>query len=404
MRILSPLRDRQVALLFWGQLLSCIGDEVYSVALTWFAVSLIGQKAGYLSALQAASLFVCSLFAGIWADRWDQRKTLITADVIRGVAVLIPVLVSYFTPVPLGLLVAVALVEASLAGLFFPALRSMVPEIVEDRSLLNATNGLMEATTRLARVIGPGFVAILGRRVPLIHFFTIDALSFFSSAISVKKTGPVPCSRMDTSVTSWTHIKDGIFSGAKIIFDDPELRFATLSGVLSTPAWYLVLPLSMALLIHERMPDRYSALGLFIAAYGVGNVIGNIWAGSVEIKRPKLFLCWGRFVAGVGFVLVAFAPNFPLLLLTAAIAASGGPLTDLGFLLLVQNRHRGQQAARVFRFHLAYTQLLILIAFVISPWLFQRLGVALVICGCGLSIAISGALGLVSRRPAELTR
>lgn len=398
MRILKPLRDRRVALLFSGQILSCVGDEVYGVAIVWFAVSLIGEKAGYLAALQAGAVFTFSFFGGIWADRWDQQKTLIWTDTIRGIAVLVPVVLSHFMPISLGMLIPVVIIESSLTGLFSPAMSALVPELVEERSLLNATNALMVATTRLGRVIGPGFVALFGTWLPLIHLFTLDAITFFTSAFSIRKIGPIKQSIPERSKHPWQQIKEGIFSGVGHILSDPKIKFAALTGILSTPTWHLVMPLSMGLLIHERMPENYGAFGLFISAYGVGNVIGNIWAGSVEIKRPELVLFLGRFIAGIGFILMAFAPNLPLLLLTAGIAASGGPSADLGFIMLVQNRYRGIQAARVFRFHMAYTQFMILIAFALSPILFKTVGVAAVIGWCGVSIALSGALGFFAKR------
>lgn len=400
MRIFHPLRDRKIALLFVGQVLSYIGDEVYNVAVVWFAVSFIGEKAGYISALQAGSVLVFSLMGGIWADHWSHHKTLIWSDIARGVVVLIPVFLSPFFPLSLTILIPVVILESSFTGLFNPAIRALIPEIVKERSLLNATNGLMEGTIRLGRVIGPGVVAVLGKGIPLIHFFTINAITFFSSAISIGKIGhveqlPTPKS----SLTRWEQVKEGLLSGARLAFSHPPLKFTILTGILSTPTWYLVMPLSMALLVHEKMPNNYSALGLFISAYGVGNVIGNLWAGSVLLNRPNQFLSWGRVIAGVGFLAMAFTSSLPWMMFTGACAAFGGPVTDLGMLAIVQNKYRGKDAARVFRFHLAFFHSMILIAYALSPFLYQTFGVSRVIGGCGCLIALSGALGVFFPKP-----
>lgn len=372
-----------------------MGDEVYNVAVVWFAVSIIGEKAGFLSALQAGSILVFSLLGGIWADKWSHRKILIWTDVIRGLSVLIPVVLFPFVPISLAILVPVAIIESSLMGLFNPALRSLVPEIVEDPKLLNATNGLMEGTIRLGRVLGPGVVAVVGNWIPLIHFFTLDAFTFFASAFCIAKIGHVERS-VETYEHKgrWEQIREGLLSGARLVFRYPPLKFTFITGILSTPTWYLVMPLSMALLVHEKMPENYGALGMFIAAYGCGNVIGNIWAGSVELKRPDLFLSWGRAVAGIGFIAMAFADTLPWMMFTGAFAASGGPVTDLGMLAIVQRKYRGKDAARVFRFHLAYFYSMILVGYLLSPFLFRTLGVAKVIGWCGVLIGVSGVLGV----------
>jgi hypothetical protein len=310
--------------------------------------------------------------------------------------VLVPVLLFAFVPVSLALLIPVAIVEASFTGLFNPALRALIPEIVQERSLLNATNGLVEGSVRLGRVIGPGFVAALGSWVPLIHFFTFDSATFFISALAFGRIGHVPQPAPGMSGTGrWEEAKDSLVAGARSVYGYAPLKFAFLTGILSTPTWHLVMPLSMALLVHTRMPGNYGALGLFVAAYGTGNVIGNLWAGSVEMKRPDLFLSWGRLIAGMGFVSMSLVTSWPLILLSAGFAAMGGPTTDLGFLAIVQNRYRGIEAARILRFNVAYFYSMILVAFGLSPLLFHRLGVAPVIGGCGASIVLAGVLGLL---------
>ena len=90
MRMLKALRRRGIALLWGGQALSAVGDEIYRVALIWLAVGLIGERAGYLAAAQLLALFFLSLLGGHWADEWDHRRTMIAADLSRGLIVLLP--------------------------------------------------------------------------------------------------------------------------------------------------------------------------------------------------------------------------------------------------------------------------------------------------------------------------
>lgn len=64
-----------MALLWGGLSLSAIGDQLYTVALTWIAVSVLGANAGYLTALQAGIVLLAVLGIGRWADRWDSRSS-----------------------------------------------------------------------------------------------------------------------------------------------------------------------------------------------------------------------------------------------------------------------------------------------------------------------------------------
>ena len=212
MLVFKPLKRRAIALLWGGQVLSSIGDEIYGVAMVWLATGLVGVNAGYVTAMQAASVFVFSLIGGIWADHWDHRSTMIRSDIIRGFAVLIPPLFSYFAPPSLLVLTFVGVVISSLSAFFNPALRATVPELVESAELLQATNGLMETTYRFARVIGPGFIALLNAIVPIIHFFTIDAIPFFLSAFTISRlrsqfSAPVKRARTQLTLSA---IREGL--------------------------------------------------------------------------------------------------------------------------------------------------------------------------------------------------
>lgn len=395
MRFFQPLRDRRVALLFTGQALSCIGDEIYNVAVVWMAVTLVGESAGYLSAMQAAAVLVFSLFAGVWTDQREQRKVLIFADIVRGIVVLIPVALSYVTAMSMAILVPVAFVVASFSGIFHPAMRSIVPDIVTERKMLSATNALIESTVRFGRAIGPNVVAFLGTWLSPIHFFSINALTFFASAIALKRMGSVEAPKQKQ--VGWQTVKEGVLGGARMTFQYPPLRFIALTGILSTPTWYLILPLGLALLVHERMPDDYAALGLMIGSYGIGNVLGNIWVGSVEMKRPERFLMAGRLIAGLGFIVMALTPSLAGMLVMAGVAACGGPITDLANVMTVQNKYRGVQAARVFRFQLAFFNAQILVIYLLSPFLFRTFGVVNVILGSASLIALAGMMGFWQR-------
>ena len=43
MRLFRPLRRAEIALLWGGQTLSALGDQLYGVALSWIAVEEIGR-------------------------------------------------------------------------------------------------------------------------------------------------------------------------------------------------------------------------------------------------------------------------------------------------------------------------------------------------------------------------
>lgn len=228
-------------------------------------------------AVQAASILLFSLFGGIWADRWDHRKTMLIVDLVRGAAVLIIPLAATLGQLSLWVIVSVTIVASSLRAFFDPALRACLPRVAQTDELLNSTNALMETTSRFAKILGPGLVGILNQVIPVIHYFTIDAMSFFISAWSItklKKDLP-PESELHTH-QGWKGIKDGIVGGFHLSKSRPTIHFIILSDAIVNSAWMFIFPLAIGLLIHERTPDQISNLSLIVGAYGVGNLVANI--------------------------------------------------------------------------------------------------------------------------------
>src|SRR5271156_7007181 len=91
MRLLRPLRDAPIALLWVGLATSAVGDQLYAVVLTWIAVAVFGAAAGYLTALQAAVILLTALGSGRWADRRPHRSVMIGADLSRPTGLLVVV-------------------------------------------------------------------------------------------------------------------------------------------------------------------------------------------------------------------------------------------------------------------------------------------------------------------------
>jgi MFS family permease len=139
--MLKALRQPQLFRLWLGQAFSSVGDEIYRVGLTWFAVGLMGANTGYLTAAQTASLMLLSIIGGKWADHWNPIKTMLWVDLIRAFIVLIPVVLSFFMQVPLISLWMVALSLSGLSAFFDPANQATIPLLAKDHKTLQATNG-----------------------------------------------------------------------------------------------------------------------------------------------------------------------------------------------------------------------------------------------------------------------
>src|SRR6478609_3698148 len=125
----SPLLRRDFALIWTAGLVSDTGDWLLMIALPLFALSATG------SALGASTVFLVELvpmlllgsFLGVLVDRWDHRRTIVVVALLQGV-LLLPLLAA--SADRMGIVYAVAAVEAVLGAIINPARQAMIPRLV----------------------------------------------------------------------------------------------------------------------------------------------------------------------------------------------------------------------------------------------------------------------------------
>ncbi len=404
MRIFRPLARPPVALLWAGLSLSAIGDQLYAVALTWIATGVFGAAAGFLSALQASTILAVVLASGGWADRRDQLRFMLAADLGRA-AVLVVLVASWLgtgAPSAAGLALAVVALAVGQA-LFQPALQAMLPVLVADRQLLPAANGLFDGTDRSARLLGPGVLALLAGTLPLVHFLTLDAGSFLVSAAAIavilRAHAPAAVSRRPAPGAAGL---GGIMRGVRAM-----RRHALLGTVLATSgplngAWYAVFFLGLPLLLKQERVQGLGTYGLLISVYGATNLCSNIVCGSRDLPaRPQFQMFGGSVLVGTGmacFALCGLLPEgwrLPAYVLASAVSGIAGPLKDIPVAVLRQSRIPSGDIPAATRAGIAANNVGVLVTMLVVPVLLERLGVAPVVFGCGCVAAAMGVVGLV---------
>ncbi len=393
LRIFKTLSHRPILTLWTGEAFSAIGDEIYKVALVWLTVKIIGASAGYLNAGQAAAVLVVSLLGGRWADHWDPRKTMIQVDWIRGFIVLLPVIWIQFFPLNLGILIFVAISISGLSAFFEPALQAVIPRLARDRELMQATNGLMGTTSRLARTVGPGLVGMLTELIPPIHFFTLDSLSFAVSALAVKSLHrELPAQVVSKRKSS---VFETLLSGFRMIERIPEMQFIIYGKAIISGCWCMIYPLGIALLIQQDYPGDVRAYGFLLAAYGIGNLASAVILTNLEIRRPMRAIGLGFILIGAGFVAMALFKNLAAMMFCAAISAVGGPMNDLAHLDIFQQRYPPEKLAQLVRFRMTMECAAMLICLLIAPALFRCFSARSVVEFSGIAIFLVGIAGIL---------
>jgi dTMP kinase len=133
---LSLLKNRNFLRLFLAQTVSSLGDWIGVIAIATLAYNLNGN-AGVGAVMTARVLpgFIAGPVAGVFADRFDRRKIMVTADLLRAAIIFsLP-----FVPNLAYLLVASVLLE-SLTLTWGPAKDASLPHVVRAAELSHANS------------------------------------------------------------------------------------------------------------------------------------------------------------------------------------------------------------------------------------------------------------------------
>ena len=176
------LRHRNFRLFLGGQFVSLIGTWLQSVALGWLLYRLTHSAfllglAGFLT--QIPSL-VLSPLAGVWADRWNRHRMVISTQVLAMVQALglAALVLSHHEAIVPILLLNFLLGIANAADV--PARQSFVVELVAGSDDLPNAIALNSSIFNLARLVGPALagplIALLGEG----NVFLLNGLSYLA--------------------------------------------------------------------------------------------------------------------------------------------------------------------------------------------------------------------------------
>ncbi|MDQ2714109.1 MAG: MFS transporter [Chloroflexota bacterium] len=401
MSFLRVLSKPTIAVLWGGQVLSAIGDHLFLIAIMWLAVKQAGSAAGIVTAAGALSALLFGLFGGVFADRWDRRLTLIGVDILRALAVGILPVLAWLGNLQLWHLVVAAIVVETLDTLFGPALQASIPLLIADSKTLYTVNGLMDATQRFARVLGPGMAGALLLVLPLVHFFTLDAISFCMSALALSSLGRhFPWQPLATDATEpasdsslFAHIRGAL----QLLRTHQTLSWMLVSLGLVNMAWSAAFTVGVPLLTNQSLGGSAGIYGLIVGVYGVGNII-SLFIGNLAIGRRLITMFIGEIVLGVGFLLLASATNVGVALLGSAIAAIGSPLGDLILLTLIQVDFPAGHIGKIYSVRMLIGGTGLMLGSLLAVPLFHLFSIPVSIALCAIFIMSIGVAGVIRFR------
>jgi MFS family permease len=303
--ILRPLGIRDFALLWAGATVSLAGDGVYVVAIAWQVYELSNSPTA-LSLVGVAWTLPIGIFVligGVISDRFERRRIMIAADILRAIAVATIGVLSLSGAIELWHLIVLAAVFGTGEAFFGPAFTSIVPDIVPKHLLLQA-NSLDQFIRPFAfLLVGPALggwmVAVIGPG----QAFMLDAGTFLVSAAAVFfiRHRTAPRERGEERTSMLRDLREGLV----FVRAHAWLWATLLAAAIFLLAYWGPVEVLVPYLVRNELGGDASDFGLVLAFGGVGALLAAFLLGQRGFPRRHItfmYSAWGfGSLALVGF-------------------------------------------------------------------------------------------------------
>jgi predicted MFS family arabinose efflux permease len=306
--------------LAWSNLAAQSAEQIALAASPIVAVLLLGVGEGETGMLQTAltlPFVLMAIPAGLLADRISRRALMASAEALRAAALLAILLLIGLHQLTLPLLALAGFIAVCGTVVYSVAAPALVPSLVPPQQL-PAANTRIELARTIAFASGPALGGLL--------VGWLGAAPAFAFAAALSVIAVVLLSGLyepQRTATPRRHPLHEIREGAAFVMQHPLLRPVFVTQFIFNTGSFLLLAVFVPYAVRHLALSA-SGVGITLAMYGVGMVVGALLATRV-MRR----LTFGT-VIGLGPV-TGFVAS-AIMALTTLIPAA--PLAGLGFFLL----------------------------------------------------------------------
>ncbi|WP_441248264.1 MFS transporter [Kitasatospora sp. McL0602] len=341
--MLTPLlRQTHFRWFFAGRLVSLLGSSMAPVALA-FAVLDSAPGSGDLGVILAARmlpLLVFLLLGGATADRLPRRTVLVAANLGSaltqgGVAVLL--LTDRYSLLPVA---ALELLSGVVAAFTTPALRGVVPQLV-DRTLLQQANAALGSANSATKVLGPSLSGVLVVAVGGGTAIAFDALTYLLAAGCLARLPLISAAPKRQSSTVLRDIRDGWTEFRRLPWVWTVTGAFCLMNLVQTGTWQILGP------TLTRQLSSEAVWGFVLSARGAGLLLMSVLMYRLAVRH---LLRLGQLASALGALpLLALGARLhaPWLTGAAFVAGLGSAVSGISWETSLQEHVPAHALSRV---------------------------------------------------------
>lgn len=301
---------RNITYFITSQSVSLLGSMLVMYAIMWHIT--LTTKSGFMMTIYVLTTFLPALFispfAGVWADRLNKKKVMITADLTIAIFTLLIAVLFLFNIRHLWIIFVISIIRTLGQAVHQPAVSSVYPVIVEKDYLLKV-QGINQGIQSASMIVIPLLAGLLLSIAPIEYLFFIDVVTAVIAVWMLVKLIKIPKKdnfEEDTKIAYFKEIKQGI----QYAYKKPLIYNIILFGLIfmmlvAAPSFLSYLQVAR---VFGDEPWRLSVLEVF---FGGGMLLGSfvisIWGG---FKNRLVTYFVSYIMIGIGTIGLGIPINY----------------------------------------------------------------------------------------------
>ncbi len=283
-RRFAAFETRNFRLYFVGQVLSTVGTWSQTLAVTTLVFDLTGKSSqlGLTVALQFLPMLLLGAIAGVVADRYDNRRILMTTSFLQGCLAVTYGVLAYTGNVSILTIDLITVAFGSVSAFERTTMQAFAPQLVPSEHTQSAI-AMANTVNGTARMAGPALAGFLVTQAGVAVCFFVNASSFglLLVALALMRAREIRVRAM------LTRAHGGIREGLRYVRATPRVRTPiVVMLVIGTISYnFLVTVPSVVEFTFERGAD---SMGLVFGVSSVGTLIGAYLAAGVAPSNARV--------------------------------------------------------------------------------------------------------------------
>jgi MFS family permease len=370
-------RDRlPLFALLGANAISMVGNVLAMIAIPWFVLQTTASasKTGLTAFFTALPAILAAFFGGTIVDRLGYKRTSIISDIASAITVALVPLLYFTTGLAFWQLLALVFLGALLDAPGSTARLSLLPDVTGLAGMtLERANSAAQAIQRGSQLLGAPLAGLLIALLGTSNVLWVNAASFAVSALMIATM--VPAAHAVKGAAATEGYLNELKKGLQFIRRDRLIltivMTVMMTNFLDAPIFSVIMPVYV-----KQSFGSAVGLGLMLAAFGGGALLGTIIFGAIGHRMPRRATFIGAFIiVGLQFWILTTLPGLPVaMLVLATMGVTSGPLNPI-ILTVTQERIPADMRGRVFGTLTAGAYLAVPLGMVLAGYLLDWIGI-----------------------------